>query len=150
MKFKYLSSDFLASYDEIIEALESRQAELDSLYSEKISSLLAREKVRLNQLAPKKFDVGDLVKITGTERTGVIVDTSIDFDLEISELDELGRPYYGPGRYLTIRSNREEEIATCEGNFRSYSVESKPHVIAQDWGVVSVTETFYEEDLEKV
>lgn len=150
MKFKYLSSDFLASYNELFEELESKQSELDSLYSEKFSELLDREKLRIKMIAPQSFEIGEKVRISGTNRVGTVTGVEVEFKPEIDELDDFGRPYYGPGRYFPIKSANDEEIATAAGSFLSYSVECDSHELAKDWGVASITEFFYQEDLEKV
>ena len=150
MKFKYLSADFLASYNEIMEQIEGRQAELDTIFADKIEDLVKREKLRLNKIAPQYFEVGEKVKVKGLKKTFTIVDTYIDFDVEVNELDEFGRPYYGPGRYFSIQSERDEDAVTCEGSFRIYVVESSPNVIQSDWGIESVTDRFYQEDLVKI
>lgn len=147
MKFRYLSSDFLASYDELIEQLETKQAEIDSIYEERIGELLERERVRLNQIVPQKYTIGDEVKIVGTNKKGKIVGTYIEFDTTIEELDDYGRPHYGPGRYFTIRNEKEEMITTCDGSFRMYVVESEPNVIESDWGHVSISENYSEDEI---
>lgn len=147
MKFRYLSSDFLASYDEVIEELETKQAEIDSVYEEKIASLIEREKTRLNVLVPQKYNVDDVVNISGSSKTGRIVSTHIEFTTTIEELDDFGRPHYGPGRYYTIRNEREENSVTLGGCFRVYTVKSKPSTIESDWGIESVIENYYEDEI---
>ena len=148
MKFKYLSSDFLASYNELYEELETKQANLDTEFSEKFSNLVEREKIRLEKIAPLDFEIGEKVFLPGG-KIGIIKSTEIDFNVEIDELDDHGKPLYGPGRYFPITSVSEEEIVTCEGSVRSYIVESDASEIAKDWGHSTVTEVFFAEELKK-
>ena len=149
MKFKYLSADFLATYNELYEQLEMRQANLDTEFNEKISELVEREKIRLNKIAPVDFEIGEEVLLP-SGKIGKVISTEIDFNVEIDELDDHGKPLYGPGRYFPITSAAQEEIVTCEGGVRTYVVESDASEIAKDWGHSSVTGVFYPEELKRV
>jgi len=149
MKFKYLSSDFLASYNELYEQLEMRQANLDTEFSEKFSALVEREKVRLDKIAPLDFEVGEQVLLPGG-KIGSVKSVEVDFNVEIDELDDHGKPLYGPGRYFPITTASQEEIVTCEGSVRFYVVETDASEIAKDWGHSTVTEAYYAEELKKV
>jgi hypothetical protein len=149
MKFKYLSSDFLASYNELYEQLEMRQANLDTEFSERFSALVDREKNRLAKIAPLDFEIGEEVLLP-SGKSGIIKSVEIDFNVEIDELDDHGKPLYGPGRYFPISTAAQEEIVTCEGSVRSYVVETDASEIAKDWGHSTVTEVYYAEDLKKV
>lgn len=148
MKFRYLSSDFLASYNEIMEELEEKQALIDTIYQEKVEELLQREKLRLEKIAPHTFEVGEEV-ILDSGREGKIVGSKIEFNVIKDGLDDYGNPLYGPGRFYRIESPEAEEIATCEGDFRMYIVESEPSDLAKDWGHTSVIEKVYPDEVRK-
>lgn len=151
MKFKYLSSDFLASYNELIEEVEEKQASLDSLYEERAEELMKNERRRLDKIAPIDFEVGDNVKICGSNRTGRIIQSQVEFNVMLKEeLDMYDRPYYGPSRFLSITSAKEEETATLEGMFRIYTVECVSSELEIDWGHMSMTATYYPDELEKI
>jgi hypothetical protein len=151
MKFKYLSSDFLASYNELIEEIEEKQANLDSMYEEKVEALMTRERARLDMIAPMDFEIGDAVKIVGSKRTGHIISSQLDFDVILRDsLDEWGNPYYGPARFIRIGSAVEEEAATLGGMFRTYTVECVASEIEIDWGQMSITSAYHPDDLEKI
>lgn len=149
MKFKYLSADFLATYNELYEELESRQALLDTEFNEKFSDLVEREKVRLGKIAPLEFETGEKVLLSNG-KIGVVKSSEVEFNVEIDELDDYGKPLYGPGRYFPITTSSQEEIVTCEGSVRFYIVETDASEIAKDWGHSSITEKFYAEELQKV
>ena len=149
MKFKYLSADFLATYNELYEELESRQALLDTEFSERFSALVDREKNRLAKIAPLEFEIGEEVLLP-SGKSGIVKSVEIDFNVEIDELDDHGKPLYGPGRYFPITTAVQEEIVTCEGSVRTYVVETDASEIAKDWGHSSVSEIFYPEELQKV
>ena len=149
MKFKYLSSDFLATYNEIIEELEEKQAEIDSIFSEKIENLVLRERDRLNHLVPEVFSAGQEVLISGSSKKGVVVGSKIEFNVATDEIDTFGKPLYGPGKYYSISSPRDEEVVTCEGFLRVYEVETEPSEIESDWGVSKISKGYYEDELEK-
>ena len=151
MKFKYLSSDFLASYNELIEEIEEKQANLDSIYEEKVESLMTRERARLDMIAPMDFEIGDEVKIVGSRRTGHIISSQLEFDVILRDsLDEWGNPYYGPARFIRISSAGEEEAATLGGMFRTYTVECVASEIEIDWGQMSITSAYHPDELEKI
>ena len=149
MKFKYLSSDFLATYNEIYEELEAKQAQLDSTYHDKIEKLVQREKLRLDKIAPLEYEIGERVRTPGG-KIGKIVATQIDFNVEVDETDLYGKPLYGPGRYFPIASASDEEVVTCEGVLRTYTIETEAHEIEKDWGTMSVKESFYSDEIAKI
>jgi len=148
VKFKYLSSDFLATYNELYEELETKQALLDTEFKEKFSDLVEREKIRLGKIAPLEFEAGEEVLLP-CGKIGIVKSSEIEFNVEIDELDDYGKPLYGPGRYFPITSSTQEDIVTCEGSVRTYVVETDASEIAKDWGHSSVTELFYSEELKK-
>jgi hypothetical protein len=147
MKFKYFSSDFLSSYNQLLDELETRQAELDTEYADRIEELVSVEKKRLEETVLQKYQIGQEVKILGTGKKGTIVSTHIEFGVEIEESDDYGKPHYGPGRYFSLKNRNEEEVVSCEGAFRAYVIETDAGDIGADWGVSKISETFFEEDL---
>ena len=148
MKFKYLSSDFLASYNSLLEELEEKQALLDTHYQEAVEKIVEAEKNRLDRLVPEIFKKGDRVKIRGHKSEGKIVSSFINFSVEVQ--DDLGTNSFGPARFYPISSAVDEEVVTCEGILRSYLVEKAPHAIESDWGIESVVSSHYEDELEKI
>lgn len=147
MKFKYFSSDFLSSYNQILDELETKQAAIDTEYAERIEELVKIEKSRLEKTIVQKYEIGQEVEISGTGKKGIVVSTYVDFEVAIEEADDYGKPHYGPGRYFSLKNAREEEIISCEGSFRAYVVERDTGPIGEDWGVSKITETFFEEEL---
>ena len=149
--FKFLSSDFLASYNDLMEDLSARQANLDTEFKEKVDDLVKREMSRLEKLVPKKFSEGQTVEIVGPKTSfGRVVSSHIEFNVEIDGLDERGEPLYGPGRYFPIRNEKEESIVTCEGFFRKYRVATVASELEKDWGYSEVFSSYYEDELVEV
>ena len=148
MKFKYLSSDFLASYNEVLEELETKQAEIDSVYHDKVTDLVNREKSRLEMLVPQNFEVGQKVKVRGSSHPQVVVGSFINFTVSIESEDAYGSQLYGPGKFLPISTSVDEEVVTCEGVLRSYVVEREPSLIESDWGHTKITTSYYEDEIE--
>ena len=150
MKFKYLSSDFLASYNELMDQLDEKQALLDTEYQERVEKIISLEKERLEKLVPENFSPGEEVKIHGSNKTGKVISSHINFNVMLKEEeDAYGSPLYGPGKYFPIKSFVDEEVVTCEGVLRSYLVERALNSIEEDWGVESVSSSYYEDELEK-
>jgi len=149
MKFKYLSSDFLASYNSLLEELEEKQALLDTHYHEEVEKIVETEKRRLERLVPETFKAGDRVKIRGYKAEGRIVSSFINFNV-LADDSDTGLNSFGPARFYPITSASDEEVVTCEGILRSYLVEKEPHAIESDWGVESVVSSHYEDELEKI
>ncbi len=151
MNFKYLSSDFLASYNEIIDDLEERQALLDTTFEEKVTKLVERERERLEQLAPVEFTEGQMVKIEGSNRIGKVLGSKIDFNVMIcDETDQYGKPFYGPARFFEVKTASDEQIVTCEGMLRTYTVSVEANEIESDWGHSRITSEYYADELAKI
>ena len=152
---KYLSSDFLASYNEIMEELDEKQALIDTMYQERVRDLVDQEAHRLEQVIPRKFLDNEEVVITTShigEVLGRVVDSCISLRVttDDEELDDYGKPLYGPGKFYPIRTSSDESVVTCEGMLRVYTVEREPTLIESDWGFAKVTSVYYEDELEKI
>ena len=151
MKFKYLSSDFLASYNELYEELKVKQKNLDNEYDEKVEKILEVERSRLELLVPVEFSPGDIVNVYGSKTPGRVVDSRIEFDVVAREdTDAYGNPFYGPGRLYPIKSESDEDVVTCEGMLRVYRVATSPNPIEEDWGCDEMIRTYYADQLTKI
>jgi len=151
---KYLSSDFLASYNDIMAELDEKQALIDTLYQERVQELVRQEAQRLEQVIPRKFQDNEEVMITTTRAPDYarVVNSCISFKATIDdeETDDYGKPLFGPGKFYPIRTASDEAVVTCEGMLRVYTVERKPTEVELDWGFEKATETVYEDELEKI
>ena len=151
MKFKYLSSDFLASYNEVYDELEKKQKELDKEYEFKVEALAERERQRLELLVPIEYATGETVRVQGSNKTGKVVDSRIEFDVIAREdTDSYGNPFYGPDRLYPIKSARDEEVVTCEGMLRVYRIAMAPNILEEDWGHEEIVRTYYSDQIEKI
>ena len=150
MKLRYLSGDFLSAYNELMEELNLRQAELDTKYQEAVDDLLEKEKLRLEEVVQKEYEIGEQVVFVSTGKTARVVGTGIDFDVILrDETDMYGNPYYGPGRFFSVQNARDEEVVMCEGALRFYVVEREAHEIEADWGYTSVQTRVYPDEIRK-
>ena len=146
--FKYLSSDFLGTYNDLMEELSEKQANLDTYFKDKVDEIVKREKARLESNIPKKFLEGDTVEIIGPLTSfGRVVSSHIEFEVEIDSVDGRGEPLYGPGRYFPVRNQQDEDVVTCQGMIRKYSVATTASEIQKDWGVSEVISSYYEDEL---
>jgi len=143
-KFKHLSSDFVAEYNDMLSGLRDDQKELDRKYEQIVKRLIEREKQRLESIAPIPFDTGEKVK-DSQGNTGVVV--SCPVTLSIFEEEDFHGKQYGPGKYFRIEDANDEEVITCEGMIRVVQVELLSNDLEAGWVIDNNTVTYWPDEL---
>ncbi len=143
-KFKYLSGDFVSSYNRAISDLKREQRELDEKYSEMINTLVKTETARLEQVIPKNFKIGEKVKDTAGN-VGTVVGNPVHF--EVNEDEDYHGPKFGPGKYFPVENESDETVVTCEGLLRMIDVEIDGSEIEKDWMIDKKTVRYYSDEL---
>ena len=143
-KFKHLSGDFVAEYNNALRGLLGDQKELDRKYEDIVKKLVEREKQRLESITPMPFDIGEKVQ-DSQGNTGVVV--SCPVNLSIFEEEDFHGKQYGPGKYYRIEDVNDEEVITCEGMVRVVQVELLPNDLEADWMIGNKIVTYWPDEL---
>jgi len=149
LKLKMLSGDFVSEYKREIDNYRQKQANLDEDFGSRISSLVDREKARLEEAVPIEFEKGTMVR-TGDNKVGEIVGTKIDLMLKRGGRTEWNDSVQGPGQYWPIDEQGDEDIITCEGFIRSYMVKFEAGELEKDWGIEENTVALFTDEFEKL
>lgn len=149
MKLKMLSGDFVSEYKRAIDSYRRKQATLDEDFESRISSLVNRERARLEETVPIEFEEGTMVR-TGDDKIGEIVGTKIDLMLKRGGRTEWNDAVQGPGQYWPIDEPGDEDIITCEGFIRSYMVKFESGALEKDWGIEENVVALFTDEFEKV
>ena len=143
--FKYVSGDFVAEYNTLMEGLKKAQAELDESYGRSVQKLLAMETARLEEVVPMPYQPGDIVT-TIDGRKGKVLACPIDITLNADEA--YSGPLFGPAKYLDLDDDYDwEEVITCEGMMRKITVELEPSEFEKDWGHDKIIESFWPDEV---
>jgi len=145
---KYFSSDFIALYNAAIDQYKSDQARIDTKYEVIIDELIERESFRLEKTVRKPFMPGDFVE-TIEGRVGEVIDCPVIVELKSSGADYWAQPV-GPNRYLPLKNEADEVVATIEGMIRKVVVKFKPSDLEIDWGTEEVVHSFYPDELSMI
>lgn len=143
---KYLSGDFISEYNRAMSSFKNEQKKLDEKYSESISNLVEREKLRLEQTVPHDFEIGSQV-FNDDGEIGIVVSSHIELIANSFSRTEYGDLACGPNSYWPIENEEDEIAITCEGALRKYIVEFGSSEIEKDWGVDKRTVEFYHDEL---
>ena len=143
MKLKMLSGDFVSEYKRAIDSYRRKQATLDEDFELRISSLVNRERSRLEEAIPVEFEKGTMVR-TGDDKIGEIVGTKIDLMLKRGGRTEWNDAVQGPGQYWPIDEPGDEDIIT------SYMVKFEAGALEKDWGIEENTVALFTDEFEKV
>jgi len=145
--FKFLSGDFVADYNQAINALNQEQKELDGKYSRIIDSIVERETNRLEEVLPANFKIGEKVKTTSGVY-GVVIATPVCLD--VHEDENYHGIKFGPGKYFSIKNESDEEVITCEGLLRMVDVEIEGNELEKDWMVDKKIVRYYADELTSI
>ena len=133
MNFKYLSSDFLHEYNGLMKQYREEQLDLDSRFSGRISELLEIERARLKENIKPEFKVGQKVRSISSGKVGEITEVYLDFTTDRNSFEN--ENFTGPGRYLPIENEKDEAVATCEGDLIRYKIKIDSDLISKDYGI---------------
>lgn len=139
---KFISGDFVAEYNKLIEEYQEKQRELDSFYDEKISKILNLERERLEDSLDAEYTAGDQVIIHGVN-VGVVEDSQIDFSVMSTDEDFT----YGPERYYPLKDGEDEKVITCYYDLIKYRVRTDSSELEKDYGLNHRSSFFFSEDL---
>ena len=143
--FKYVSGDFVAEYNTLMQSLKKAQAELDDSYDRSVQKLLAMETARLEEIVPMPFQPGDTV-IALDGRKGKVLACPIDITLHADEA--YSGPLYGPAKFLDMDDDYDwEEVITCEGMLRKVTVEFEASELEKDWGQETTAGDYWPDEL---
>jgi hypothetical protein len=143
---KYFSSDFVALYNTAVEQYKTDKAEIDMKYDVIIDELIEHESFRLESIIDRPFMPGDFVE-TYTGRMGEVIDCPVIVELKRNPEDYYDNSLINSSRYLPLKNEEDEVIATCEGMIRKVVVKFKPSDVELDWGMEEVVHSFYPDEL---
>ena len=146
MKFKYLSGDFIAEYNSIMNSYSEEPEKLSRKYDEKIEQIVDAEKIRLEDNFNNPFEIGSKV-MTVSGRIGTVVKCPVELIVKDSLEDCSDESIFNS--YFSIRDQREEEIVTCEGNLKKVIVEFDSTEFEKDWGHEKSVLEFWADELEE-
>ena len=129
---KILSGDFVAEYNRLMNQLNAEQGTLDEKYGVLMKELIQRENDRLKSTVKPALKVGDVVQ-TFDNRRGTIVAWHVAFDPVVEQGWNDLQPY-GPAKYYSIASEKDESMVTCEDLMQRFTVEFEPNQLEMDWG----------------
>ena len=139
---KYFSSDFVALYNTAVEQYKTDKAEIVAKYDVIIDELVEHESFRLENTISKPFISGDFVE-TADGRVGEVMGCPVVVELKRS-LEDYSTNL---SRYLPLKSEEDEVVATCEGMIRKVVVKFKPNEVELDWGMEEIIHSFYPDEL---
>ena len=149
MSFKFLSGDFLSEYNKLLDEYRERQNSLDADFNDKIGSITARERMRLNDMMVGELSPGTKVK-TYDGKIGIVTESVLEFETRRDGGNEWGTKSTGPERYWPIENENDEAIVTCDGALRSYKVAFEPGILERDWGIEQNLILMWEDEFEVV
>ena len=145
---KYLSSDFVAEYNRVMNEYSEEQKVLEEKFEKKINEIVQRETARLEQVFPMPFQPGEKV-ITQDGVTGTVVDCPVN--LNFREDEEYHGTRCGPNKFFKIRNQNDEDVLTCEGLIRTVNVKLENVTqLEMDWGVNSKQIEYWPDELESI
>lgn len=148
MNFKFLSSDFAAVYNDIMDEYIERQKSIDGEYSKRIAELVEAEKARLSATVSPSYKAGDKVRSTSNGLEATIVESKIDFTVDRQDFED--GIFYGPNRFLPLKSRRDEIVATCDDDVYRYVVETDSDPISKDYGIDKKLTEVWADEIEPV
>jgi|SaaInlV_150m_DNA_6_1039752.scaffolds.fasta_scaffold42311_3 hypothetical protein len=149
MKFKIISGDFASEYSNALREYKEKQLALDEEYGKKIQVFINRETNRLEEIVPVEFKTGTRVRAY-PNRIGTVIGSKIDFNVKRDGIDDLGKNLSGPNMYWPLEDELDEEIITCEGFIRAYSVSFESSELSKDWGINEDIVSVYADEIEVV
>ena len=141
---KYLSGDFLAEYNRVLNDYQKEQEEIDSKWTKVINDLVEKEVERLEDAVPINFETGQKVSDTNGN-IGTVKSTQIV--LNVHEDEDYHGKKYGPNKFFAVKNELDEEAVTCEGMLRMINVEFEASDIEKDWGHDIKYARYYEDEL---
>ncbi len=130
---KWLSGDFVSQYNRLMSQLKEEQTILDNKFTNDFNNLVELEKSRLEQTVPREFKIGQKV-VNTFGQVGTVVGSHVDLHISSDQMTDLDQPVVGPNRYYPLKDGSDEDIITCEGMLRLYTVEFPATQLEMDWG----------------
>lgn len=147
MKLKIISSDFASEYSRTLKEYSENQSALDEEYEKKIQVFVNKETNRLENIIPVEFKKGTKVRAY-PNRIGVVLGSKIEFSVLRDGIDDMGKVLTGPQRYWPLENELDEQIITCEGFIRAYTVRFESSELAKDWGIKEDLISVYSDEIE--
>ena len=147
MKFKWLSGDFVADYNNALNDFRKEQVALDEKHEAGMSEIVKREISRLEKVIPPEYDVGTKV-VNSHGNTGVIIGSHIELSVKTYAKTDIDQDVVGPNKYWNLSTPDDEVVVTCEGMLRLYDVEFPSDQLSMDWGVDTKACSMYPDEFE--
>ena len=145
---KYLSGDFVAEYNRVMDEYSKEQKSLEEKFEKRIDEVVQREIARLEQVFPFPFQPGEKV-VMQDGAVGKVVDCPVS--LNFREDEDYHGPKCGPNKFFKIRNQNDEDVLTCEGLIRIVKVElDNVTQLEMDWGINSKQIECWPDELESV